>query len=35
LARHSDEVPRTFPAIAGREDVMVVIKLEATEQEIA
>lgn len=35
LARHSDEVPATFLAMAGREDLMIGIKLAAAEQAIA
>jgi hypothetical protein len=35
LARHSDEVLGIFLALAGREDLMVAIKPEATERAIA
>lgn len=35
LARHSDEVLRAFLAMAGREDLMVAIKLVAAERAIA
>ncbi len=35
LARHSDEVLGTFLAMAGREDLMVAIKLAAAEEAIA
>lgn len=35
LARHSDEVLGTFLAMAGREELMVAIKLVATERAIA
>ena len=35
LARHSDEVLGTFLALAGREDLMVAIKLAAAEEAIA
>lgn len=35
LARHSDEVLCTFLAIAGREDLMVAIKLATAEEAIA
>jgi len=35
LARHSDEVLWTFLAMAGREDLMVAIKLATAEQAIA
>ncbi|MFG6529114.1 MULTISPECIES: hypothetical protein [unclassified Sulfitobacter] len=34
LARHSDEVLTTFLAMAGREDLMVAIKLAAAEQAV-
>ena len=34
LARHSDEVLATFLAMAGREDLMVAIKLAAAEQAV-
>ena len=34
LARHSDEVLSTFLAMAGREDLMVAIKLAAAEQAV-
>lgn len=35
LARHSDEVLAAFLAMAGREDLMIAIKLEAAERAIA
>ncbi|GAW35133.1 hypothetical protein RA2_02193 [Roseovarius sp. A-2] len=35
LARHSDEVLGTFLAMAGREDLMVAIKLAAAEDAIS
>jgi len=35
LARHSDEVLATFLAMAGRENLMVAIKLAAAEEAIA
>jgi hypothetical protein len=35
LARHSDEVLGTFLAMAGREDLMVAIKLAAAENAIS
>ena len=35
LARHSDEVLGTFLAMAGREDLMVAIKLAAAEEAIS
>tara|TARA_R110002049_G_scaffold196771_4_gene365924 strand:+ start:845 stop:1234 length:390 start_codon:yes stop_codon:yes gene_type:complete len=35
LARHSDEVLSTFLAMAGREDLMVAIKLSAAEDAIS
>jgi len=35
LARNSDEVLGTFLAMAGREDLMVAIKLDAAERAIA
>lgn len=34
LASHSDEVLSTFLAMAGREDLMVAIKLAAAEQAV-
>ena len=34
LARHSDEVLGTFLALAGRQDLMVAMKLAAAEQAI-
>lgn len=34
LARHSDEVLSTFLAMAGREDLMVAIRLAAAEQAV-
>ena len=34
LARHSDEVLSTFLAMAGREDLMVAIKLAAAEEAV-
>jgi len=35
LTRHSDEVLVTFLAMAGREDLMIAIKLESAEHAIA
>ncbi len=35
LARHSDEVLSTFLAMAGREDLMVAIKLSAAEDALS
>jgi hypothetical protein len=35
LARHSDDVLCTFLAMAGREDLMVAVKLGAAEDAIA